>query len=62
MKDIKVLGIDLTKNVFQLHGIKRVSGKGNITGITMMMFKLKPLYGDRFNDELCSADSKINVI
>ena len=47
----------------QLEAItQRVSGKGNITGITMMMFKLKPLYGDRFNDELCSADSKINVI
>jgi len=40
---------------------KRVSGKGNITCVANFMAKLKSLYGARFNDNLCFADSNITV-
>ena len=52
---------NLTGNWYGYRECQRVSGKGNITCVANFMAKLKSLYGARFNDNLCFADSNITV-
>jgi len=38
---------------------KKVPGKGSITHAAILMHKLNPHYGDRFEDDLCFSDLNV---